>query len=262
MSEHIILNNPDFDAFARYVTTDCAFTTWESHMRRTFRLLGFPADFNIMPPTPAVGVAAGIMPRTWHRLAIANGSYVPILEALTGKPSNNNPVIDIEGLSEMLEHPMAPVFLHGVRKFTGEQLGILNMLASPHMDALVGVVGVDALLGFLPARPLISRKSEAFLGREIMEHGCAHVVPVKPSQVFDSALGKVLHEALTLAEETLAEAQGVPLETTRTYWFLTHDSSVWSDVDIPTITPSDDTEDSKGETVVTESPAFEDVLLF
>lgn len=261
MSELVILSNPDFDAFARYVTTDCAFTTWESHMRRTFRLLGFPADFNIMPPAPTVGVAAGIMPRTWHRLAIANGSYAPVLEALTGKPTSN-PVIDVEGLSEMLEHPMAPVFLHGVRKFTGEQLGILNMLASPHMDALVGVVGVDALLGFLPARPLISRKGEAFLGREIMEHGCAHVVPVKPSQVFDSALGKVLHEALTLAEETLADAQGVPLETTRACWFLTHDSALWSDVDIPSIAPGDDTKASKGEIVVTESPAFEDVLLF
>lgn len=157
---------------------------------------------------------------------------------------------------------MAPVFLHGVRKFTGEQLGILNMLASPHMDTLVGIVGVDALLGFLPARPLISRKSEAFLGGEIMEHGCAYVVPVKPSQVFDSALGKVLHEALSLAEETLAEAQGVPLEATRAYWFLTHDSNLWSDVDIPAITPSDNTRDSKGEAVATESPAFEDVLLF
>ena len=260
MSELVILSNPDFDAFARYVTTDCAFTTWESHMRRTFRLLGFPADFNIMPPAPTVGVAAGIMPRTWHRLAIDNNSYAPILESLIGQPAHS-PLADIEGLQGMMEHPMTPVFLHGVRKFTGEQQGILNLLASPHMDSLVGVVGVDALLGFLPARSLIAREGEMRLGKETMEHGVASVVPVKPSQVFDSILGQVLHDALSLTEKALAEAQGVSLEATRAHWFLTHDSTLWSDVDIPPLEIESTNKNSKSSTD-DERRAFEDVLLF
>lgn len=260
MSELVILKNPDFEASARYVTTDCAFTTWETYMRRTFRLLGFPAGSSVIPPAPTVGVAAGIMPRTWHRLAIDNNSYAPILESLIGQPAHS-PLADIEGLQGMMEHPMTPVFLHGVRKFTGEQLGILNLLASPHMDSLVGVVGVDALLGFLPARSLIAREGEMRLGKEIMEHGVASVVPVKPSQVFDSILGQVLHDALSLTEKALAEAQGVSLEATRAHWFLTHDSTLWSDVDIPPLEIESTNKNSKSSTDDGRR-AFEDVLLF
>lgn len=234
--EPVRLTSPDFEKFTQYILKDCASTPWDSYMRRVYRLLGFPEDMSI-PPAPVSRFGKyGMSPGMWHKAALAAGSYSVALESL-GVADAFNVDAGVEALKELSaaahSHPLAPVFTHGVRKFTAEQQATLNLMVSPHMQKLVETVGISALLGFLPAVDFMDGYDYADLARLIEAGGIESVVPLKPSQVADSPLGRVLAGAFDRMDSVLAEMLSMPETVARAGWLLTHDSGEWSSLDAP-----------------------------
>lgn len=230
------LSAPNFQQFARYILKDCASTPWDSYMRRVYRTLGLPDGLEIPPAPTSRFDNYGMSPGMWHKAALSAGSYSLALEALgVAEAFNANTGLeDLKRISASAHaHPLAPLFTHGVRKFTAEQQATLNLLVSPHMKKLISAVGIDAMLGFLPAIEFIDGYGYADLSRLIDSEGVESIVPLKPSQVADSPLGRVLTEAFDVMDSTLADMLEMPESIARIGWFLAHPAEEWDTLDAP-----------------------------
>jgi hypothetical protein len=262
-AEVVALHLPDIAAFAKYVGSDCASTTWDTYVRRLYKTLGFPDGLPI-PRQPEVGALAhcGLAPVLWHKAAIRSNGYAPILSLIGADGVHSSSAVAAlkEAHAEAHGHALAPVFTHGVRKFTAVQQATLELLASPAMGEVVEQLGVDAFLKFLPAGDFVDVYGRADLERLINDGGLESVVPTKPSEVADSVLGAAMIDAYDALDDALVSALALPESVSRVAWVLSHDVADWSSADAP-VAVAHSMQGENGAGGVADR-SFEDVCLF